>query len=271
MNSIIDELKEKAKSHPHNALLEDAIAHLLDLQHSAISGESRNISWDVIRRDFDSLEAEGLWEKSETDVKVLDELRSSMEGPDDSVSPESSVNPRTETNLNSDKITILIPEDLKNSSILNSIDPLVLPRELVDILNQTYFLHILGTDPTKVLPPGKSLLSVLSRPHFTNGRAEGSSPSLHDKVEDMVHKAFWNEVFDQPKVSVKYLTEQSAGCRIAFKPRTIYPARPHQTPIQRSRDLSETSPPSGSPSPRDALVSIISHILTFTFGRNSSS
>jgi hypothetical protein len=197
MNAIIDELKGKAKSHPHNSLLENTITHILDLRHSAISGEPQNVSWDVIRRDFDSLEAEGLWQKSETTVKVLDDLRLSMGGSGDSVPVETSdLNSRTQPNLEGGNITIIVPPNPTNLFMLNSIDPLVLPQELVDVLNHTYFLHILATDPTRVLPPGKSLLSLLSRPHSINARTKDSPPNLHDKVEDMVHKAFWNEVCD---------------------------------------------------------------------------
>ena len=197
MNAIIDELKAQASSHPHNHLLERTIAHLLDLRHSAISGEHQNVSWDAVRRDFDSLEAEGLWEKSEVGVRVLDELRLSMGGQDDSRSAETSLNLRSETHLEGQNLKLLVPADSSNASLFNSMVTLALPRELVDILRHTYFLHVLATDPVKVLPPGKSLLSVLSRPHLATGRTEGSSPSLHDKVEDMVHKAFWNEVCDR--------------------------------------------------------------------------
>jgi hypothetical protein len=68
----------------------------------------------------------------------------------------------------------------------------LLPIELVDILNQTYFLHLLATDPKQVVPPGKSLISMMSR-----SRKEGEEDAkhtLHDTVEDLVHKAFWDEV-----------------------------------------------------------------------------
>lgn len=77
---------------------------------------------------------------------------------------------------------------------LLSVDTTILPLELVNVLNHAYFLHILATDPEQVLPPGKSLMSVLLRPHAPNGSADGPSSSLHDKVEDMIRKAFWNEV-----------------------------------------------------------------------------
>ena len=68
-----------------------------------------------------------------------------------------------------------------------------LPADLLDLLNQVYFLHLLANDPSKVLPPGKSLLSVMSRPHVRR-RGDDKPPALQEKVEEMVHKAFWDEV-----------------------------------------------------------------------------
>ncbi|KAF8893834.1 hypothetical protein BD779DRAFT_1435553 [Infundibulicybe gibba] len=41
------------------------------------------------------------------------------------------------------------------------LDGSILPVELVDSLNQTYFFHVLANNPAKVIPPGKSLLSML--------------------------------------------------------------------------------------------------------------
>ena len=68
-----------------------------------------------------------------------------------------------------------------------------LPVDLLDLLNQAYFLHFLANDPSKVLPAGKSLLSVMSRPHVKR-RGSDELPTLQEKVEEMVHKAFWDEV-----------------------------------------------------------------------------
>lgn len=69
---------------------------------------------------------------------------------------------------------------------------LVLPTELYETLNYVYFLHSLAVTPDSVLPPGKSLLSVLSRP-YTHDHASKNS-DLHKRVETIVHKAFWDEV-----------------------------------------------------------------------------
>jgi hypothetical protein len=68
-----------------------------------------------------------------------------------------------------------------------------LPPELLHVLNQAYFLHVLATDPAKLIPPGKSLLSMMAR---SEGAPvpDTAETALHDRVERVVHKAFWNEV-----------------------------------------------------------------------------
>ena len=82
-----------------------------------------------------------------------------------------------------------------SSQLVPNQDLLVLPVELIDTLNHAYFLHLLATDPAQVLPPAKSLLSVMSRSHSA---ADDTKPTLHSKVEDIVHKAFWDEVRASP-------------------------------------------------------------------------
>jgi len=55
-------------------------------------------------------------------------------------------------------------------------------------ITDTLFLHVLLTDPAKVIPPGKSLLAMLSSVQTP----ERESP-LHKRVKDAVYPAFWNE------------------------------------------------------------------------------
>lgn len=69
----------------------------------------------------------------------------------------------------------------------------ILPAGLIEVLNYGYFLHLLVTDPERVLPPGKSLLSVMAKPQSMR-REEGGLPKLKDRIQDVVHKAFWDEV-----------------------------------------------------------------------------
>ena len=74
-----------------------------------------------------------------------------------------------------------------------------LPPELAQLLNQAYFLHVLATDPKKLITPGKSLLSMLAGSHLQPDALPTPAPdaALHSRVEKVVHEAFWNEVCSQ--------------------------------------------------------------------------
>jgi hypothetical protein len=69
----------------------------------------------------------------------------------------------------------------------------MLPDELVHVLNEVHFLHVLATAPSKVIPPGKSLLSMMVHSQHRS-QPPPASDALHDRVEQAVHRAFWNEV-----------------------------------------------------------------------------
>lgn len=69
--------------------------------------------------------------------------------------------------------------------------PLSLPAELYETLNYVYLLHSLAVNPESVLPEGKSLLSVLLKP---SSHDPSQISDLHQRVETIVHKAFWDEV-----------------------------------------------------------------------------
>jgi len=68
-------------------------------------------------------------------------------------------------------------------------------------LNDIYFLHTLSNSPEMLVPPGKSLRSVLSGSQAAAALgdasdASGSSlPSFQQKVEEIAKQAFWDEVF----------------------------------------------------------------------------
>lgn len=199
METTIFKLKSKARDNPDNLLLLQAIAHLSDLQHSRTAESKNHVSWDVLRQDFHLLEAEGLWERTEENTKLLNDIRTSMsslhdmDGSMPEVAKASGIeHSSSKTYPDSGKISVVVPPLV--SPTFPSIDASVLPLELANMLNHAYLLHVLATDPTKMLPPGKSLLSVLSRPPSENTLVDGSVPTLHKKVEDMVHKAFWDEV-----------------------------------------------------------------------------
>ena len=70
-----------------------------------------------------------------------------------------------------------------------------LPLELVESLNQAYFLYVLATEPYKVVPPGKSLLSMLLHSRLSSAeKREDDAQPLLQRVKEAAHKAFWDEV-----------------------------------------------------------------------------
>ncbi|KZP18732.1 hypothetical protein FIBSPDRAFT_920337 [Athelia psychrophila] len=124
------------------------------------------------------------------------------------------------------------------------VDMTVLPLELVDSFNHAYFLHLLATDPAQVLPPGKSLLSVLSRsPAAADGAKDAES--IQNKVEQMMRKAFWNEAVESlanpaPSVQLARLGHLYKDLHEALKP--LLPAH-HPLLRTLAGPLSPTSAP----------------------------
>ncbi|KAI0268674.1 hypothetical protein BC834DRAFT_820950 [Gloeopeniophorella convolvens] len=119
-----------------------------------------------------------------------------------------------------------------------------LPTELIDLLDQTYFLHILANDPAKVLPPGKSLLSAMLKPHARE-RRDGEHPSLHDKVEEVIHIAFWEEALEslssrEPSVQLPRLKLLFNDLHDVLVP--LFPAD-HPVLVSAVAPLSPTSSP----------------------------
>lgn len=72
-----------------------------------------------------------------------------------------------------------------------------LPVELVHALNQTYFLHLLVNDPDKVIPPGKSLLSMLAHSHVAfqdQDEVQAGNHAMQERIRLVAQRAFWDEV-----------------------------------------------------------------------------
>ena len=61
---------------------------------------------------------------------------------------------------------------------------------LLDLIEQTHFLRMLLTDPDRVIPPGKSLLSMLTNAKIN----EEKDSAILDGVTQVAHRAFWGEV-----------------------------------------------------------------------------
>jgi hypothetical protein len=189
MNSIISKLKQKLGGHPASVTLRDTLVHLEALEES--SGDAVLTVWNDLVHDFEVLEAEGLWDASEENSKLLYDLHTSIAFPEGSVPSK----PPSSTPVKSSSISEPLGKTIVQPLPIATVFPnFALPLELVDSLNQAYFIHLLATDPEKVLPPGKSILSMISRPHTQPKNEEGALPSLKDKVEDIAQRAFWDEV-----------------------------------------------------------------------------
>ncbi|TFK22560.1 hypothetical protein FA15DRAFT_622233 [Coprinopsis marcescibilis] len=79
------------------------------------------------------------------------------------------------------------------SVLVHDATQLGLPLELVEALNQAYFLHLLATHPDHVVPPGKSLLSMLLHSQMNSGEGQDKAKPLLERVKEVAHKAFWDE------------------------------------------------------------------------------
>jgi len=81
--------------------------------------------------------------------------------------------------------------------ILIRLDPgMKFSLELIRAVNRTYLLHLLTLDPDKVLPPGKSLIAVITQEKL--GQSEDSekteATSLRKQVKKVMQRAFWDVV-----------------------------------------------------------------------------
>lgn len=133
-----------------------------------------------LRTDIDSLVQRGLFDpsKNEKHSQLIEQLKAFSQG-----------------YAGTPRFSVVRLPPLSSLPPTISISTSQLPVDLLASINEIFFLHTLALEPGKALPPGKSLISVLSRPHTTY-RTEGE-PTLKDRVEASVHKAFWEEVGQQ--------------------------------------------------------------------------
>lgn len=65
------------------------------------------------------------------------------------------------------------------------------PASFEPLLNDARLLFVLATEPSRVLPDGKTLSSVFSEPADIPQKARNP---LEEQISEMVHQAFWEEV-----------------------------------------------------------------------------
>lgn len=252
MDDIIQRLKAKAEAAPNSSLLRDTISLLEDLQHSP--EDARLVSWDALRRDFDQLRERGLWERSAENDGLLDALRDRLLAAASS-SRTQATQPFVTSAAESEGFSIAVSPPQGFTSRVVSNDALVLPVELAEILDRTYFLHLLATDPERVLPPGKSLLSIMSRPHVVT---EGDpKPTLRHRVEHMMHKAFWDEAVEnlsnpEPAAQLMHLKSLYSDMNA-----TLSTLLPLGHPVL----VAISAPPPPTSSPLESAVSFLREVL----------
>ena len=229
MEKLLSKLQAQVRAHPTNPILRRILPEFHYLLNSARPDfTSVKLKFDQLQHDLDMLATEGYWEPSKEDEDSLRELKkkfgllsdtggdthstnSRMDGVGSDASSRassraSSQDPGNRVPRSSRDRPIVQPPPLSTPLLpVSTTTPTVLPVELVEALNQTFFLHLLVTDPQRVLPPGKSLVSMLSAPR-SNATAQGEQTAqLEARVKDMVHSAFWKEVRTS-RSSLPYLT-----------------------------------------------------------------
>ena len=203
MDHAIRTVQDIVAKHPENLAARDALLRLQEYRHFP-TGQDPQKSWGVAQGVFASLQAEGLWDKSGENESFLQQIQAELRAADASdaqqAAPEMAAPDFTSSNHRHEvvaaeppaKISIVSPPSISSFPLQLLSTTTLLPAELLDVLAHAYFLHVLATDAEKVLPPGKSLLSVMSNPNSLT--ADSDAPTLQSRVEDLVHKAFWDEV-----------------------------------------------------------------------------
>lgn len=189
MDAAENILRDKLAATPDDAALKDTLARLqtlrATLQHGAPTDDAAVRLTDELQVRFETLQRQGLWD---TEGKEADVLRS--------------LNAQRQALQQTDPSRISVVRPPSPSSVTRVVyNPWAritrLPPEIAGRLNEVYFLHLLATSPEQVIPPGKSLLSMLSQQGAPSSASPGAVPDLEVKVKEIVHKAFWDEVHAQ--------------------------------------------------------------------------
>ena len=160
------------------------------------------------------LETRGLWGTNTAEHEVLSALQSADES----------------GNAGSKRFTLVVPPPpTRDSAAVWRTEggrTLLLPSELHEQLNHVAFLHTLVTSPKRVIPPGKTLRAALAGAdaqralRTSNGASsepDGASHptvTLQEKVEEIVHRAFWDEVCSSQRLCkcISMLTNPFLAC-----------------------------------------------------------
>lgn len=171
------ELEAILVNKPNNASLKSAISHLSRLEEEFSKFSPSKSTWFFLVNDLKDLQDHGVWGTVPEQKRIWKTLSDVMEHSNSPDRPD---------------ISIIMPPTLHR---ISGIFVPSLPPELLEQINEVYLLHNLATDPSKVLPPGKSLLSLLSsRKRLANGAGDQKLKVLQDQVSEVATRAFWDEV-----------------------------------------------------------------------------
>ncbi|EKM54142.1 uncharacterized protein PHACADRAFT_122919 [Phanerochaete carnosa HHB-10118-sp] len=219
MDALVNRLQQKLQEHQEHAALRDTISTLCALKGGRKCDDATRES---LGNNLRVLRKEGLWTPTADEEITLRELQK----------PGSSSEALRLT-AHSGQASPRLPFSFAS--------PTALPMELYGILNQAYYLHLLATEPENVLPPGKSLISTLLRPHAEHH----AQSALHERVEDLVHRAFWDEALESllnisPPVQLTRLKRLYEDLYIGLS--SLLP-KSHPVLVTLSLPLSPTSSP----------------------------
>lgn len=216
MEHLISKLQAQARAHPSHPILGRILPEFLYLLNG-VRPDSSDVErrYDELHRDLGMLATEGYWNPSREDEDALRALKRKL----GLLQDDTPTTPRADTRVDdthlkpTSNITLQPPSQEPETHTYQDLQPIIqplywstpllpvsatestaLPVELLQILNQTFFLHLLATDPQRVLPPGKSLLSVMSSPRSNSHSLDEGQAKLEERVKDMVYSAFWKEV-----------------------------------------------------------------------------
>ncbi|KLO10382.1 hypothetical protein SCHPADRAFT_906952 [Schizopora paradoxa] len=211
LDELLDELREEARRAESQDRLREAI-DLVDKIQQYHADNSVNTSVGPIEKQLSALLLELIGEgiieepqKMKASVEKLGEEFPSLRAALAHIPPKSRNTPSNDTHpedVDKDaqsKVSIVIPP--QTSNILEFI-PGQDDRGRLKDLNDIYFLHTLANSPEMIIPPGKSLRSVLSGPRAAAALGDGpnasqsSLPTLQQKVEEIAKQAFWDEARD---------------------------------------------------------------------------
>ncbi|KAF5354653.1 hypothetical protein D9756_005358 [Leucocoprinus leucothites] len=160
-------------------------------------------------------------------------------------------------------------DGLHHSNLVQPDSSMNLSAELIQAVNRTYLLHFLAIDPDKILPPGKSLISVVTQERLVllDQQAENDGKPSPARVQEQVTKtmqrAFWDTTAE--KLSSSDPSEQNTHLKRLLNDlhEAISPLLPPQNVLLKILSL----PPPPSIAPLYSFVVILKDVLITLRGR----